>query len=137
MTRTYSELMSLSDFYERFEYVKLFGKVSERTFGADRYLNQGFYRSKEWKRVRDFVITRDMGYDLACPDRPIGGLIIVHHMNPVSLEQIEHGDKSIIDPEFLISVSHYTHNAIHYGYDNQLPRTYVERKPFDTCPWKL
>ena len=135
--RTYSELIELPSFKERFEYLQLNGKVAEETFGYDRYLNQVFYNSYEWKQIRRDVILRDNGLDLGCDDRIIGGKIYVHHMNPILLKDIETRSADILNPEYLISCSFDTHNAIHYGDITLLPEyEIVERKPNDTIPWK-
>lgn len=134
--RTYSELITIPTFEERFKYLQLKGDVGTETFGFDRYLNQVFYRSPEWKRVRDQVIIRDNGCDLAHPEHEIVGRVIIHHMNPVSLRDIEERNEDILNPEYLISTIHATHNAIHYGDESLLPRGPVERTPHDTCPWK-
>lgn len=135
--RTYSELIELSTFEERFEYLQLNGKVAEETFGYDRYLNQIFYNSYEWKQIRRDVILRDNGLDLGCDDKIIGGRIYVHHMNPILLKDIETRSADILNPEFLISCSFDTHNAIHYGDITLLPDyEIVERRPNDTIPWK-
>jgi hypothetical protein len=135
--RTYSELIELPTFEERFEYLQLNGKVAEETFGYDRYLNQIFYNSYEWKQIRRDVILRDNGLDLGCDDKIIGGRIYVHHMNPILLKDIETRSADILNPEFLISCSFDTHNAIHYGDITLLPDyEIVERRPNDTIPWK-
>lgn len=134
--RTYSELRRLDSFEDRFEYLKLSGQVGADTFGFDRYLNQILYQTEIWKKVRRDVIARDEGFDLGSRDRPIGGKILVHHMNPITLEDIRSGDRKVFDPEFLICCSHLTHNAIHYGDFNLLPKDPIERSPNDTCPWK-
>lgn len=135
--RTYSELIELPSFKERFEYLQLNGKVAEETFGYDRYLNQIFYNSYEWKQIRRDVILRDNGLDLGCDDKIIGGRIYVHHMNPILLKDIETRSADILNPEFLISCSFDTHNAIHYGDITLLPDyEIVERRPNDTIPWK-
>ena len=136
MIKTYSELISYNNFIDRFHYLKLIGEVGKDTFGLDRYLNQTLYRSYKWRMVRDKVIVRDNACDLGMEGYDIFGKIIVHHINPLTLEQIEDDDPIIYDPEFLICVSHITHNAIHYGDENLLPRLPVERVPNDTCPWK-
>lgn len=135
--RTYSELMRLQTFEERFRYLKLDGVIGEDTFGFDRYLNQEFYRSEQWKAVRREVIVRDNGCDLAIPDRPIFGKVIVHHMNPIALEDIDGNEKYILDPEYLITTYYMTHTAIHYGDESLLiPTELVERTKNDTCPWR-
>lgn len=133
--RTYSELQRLQNFAERFEYLKLNGEIFRETFGSERYLNQRFYQSAQWKRIRDWVITRDLGSDLGNPEYPIHARPIVHHMNPMIAEDIIHGDSSILDPEFLITTCHNTHNAIHYGDASLLPKAPVERRPGDTKLW--
>lgn len=135
--KTYSELSKLPTFKERFEYLKLGGIVGEATFGFDRYLNQFFYRSKEWQSIRNRVIVRDEASDLGIVDYPIPKYIVVHHMNPISEEEIENGSKDILNPEFLICVSRQTHNAIHFGDESLLPSTPVERYLNDTCPWRI
>lgn len=134
--RRYSELRYLSTWKERFDYLQLRGAVGTETFGFDRYLNQRFYRSPEWRRVRDQIIVRDNGCDLGIDGLYISDKIVIHHMNPVAVDDILSHSLDILDPEFLICVSLDTHNAIHYGLDKTdiLP---AERTPFDTCPWKL
>lgn len=135
--RTYSELIKLPTFEERFEYLKLDGKVGEDTFGFDRYFNQAMYHSPEWKEIRRMVLVRDEGCDLAIPDREIYGKIIVHHMNPIRLEDIEEHNLDIFDPEFLITTSKATHDAIHYGDASLLIESEpVTRTINDTCPWR-
>ena len=135
--RTYSELMKLKTFEERFEYLKLDGKVGEDTFGFDRYFNQVMYHSPEWKEIRRRVLVRDEGCDLAIPDREVYGKAIVHHMNPISLKDLEEHNPDIFDPEFLITTSKQTHNAIHYGDESLVTESKpTERKPNDTCPWR-
>lgn len=135
--RTYSELTQFATFEDRYNYLRLFGTVAGETFGFDRYINQEFYKSKEWKRVRNEVITRDNGCDLGIQGREIGGNIYVHHMNPLSVEDIEDVSDYLLNPEYLISVSLETHNAIHYGDEKQIQRSNVViRTPNDTCPWK-
>lgn len=133
--RRYSELKQLKTFKERFDYLKLSGVVGESTFGFDRYLNQYLYRSPEWKKVRNEVIVRDDGCDMGLEDYP-ANRIVVHHMNPLSIEDVENRDEQIFDPEFLICVSLSTHNAIHFGDETLLPKLPVERKPGDMCPWR-
>ena len=134
--RTYSELIKLPTFEERFRYLSLEGVVGASTFGFDRYLNQVFYRSQRWKKIRDHVILRDNGCDLAMEGYEIYDRILVHHMNPITIQDIERESEYLIDPEFLISTVHNTHNAIHYGDESLLPILPVERRPNDTCPWK-
>ena len=134
--RTYSELITLSTFEERYKYLQLSSSIGEETFGFDRYLNQNFYRSKEWKRIRDFVIIRDNGCDLGVEDRTIHGKIIIHHMNPIRTKDIQDVSDYLLNPEYLICTTHQTHNAIHYGDENLLVRNPVERTANDTCPWR-
>lgn len=134
-TRSYSQLRRLETFEERFRYLSLHGRVGATTFGFDRWINQAFYTSGQWKRVRDFVIVRDEGCDLGIPGREIHSRVIIHHMNPMNLTDITHGESEIIDPEFLITTTHRTHNAIHYGDERLLLRPLVERKPGDTKLW--
>lgn len=135
--RTYSELSKLLTFQERFNYLKLNGQVGKDTFGFDRIFNQQFYRSREWKRIRDEVILRDNGCDLGIEGHTIyGKRIIIHHMNPITLRDIEEGSPLLFDPEYLITTIHRTHNAIHYGNEKLLPNEPIERTPNDTCPWK-
>ena len=134
--RSYSELITISTFEARFEYLKLDGLVGEETFGFDRYLNQAFYRSQEWKSIRDFVIVRDLGRDLAVEGYEIHGKIYIHHMNPIRAADITTKSRMLLDPEFLIATTHNTHNAIHYGDKNLLAIDPIERFKNDTCPWK-
>lgn len=135
--KRYSELKQFKTLKERFEYLKLTGMVGESTFGFDRYLNQMFYRSPEWKRVRDQVIIRDNGCDLGVPDHEIQGKIYIHHMNAIGQKDILERNPEIIDPEFLICTSKRTHDAIHYGDKNLLPEEEpVIRSRNDTSPWK-
>lgn len=136
-SRCYSELAKLKTFEERFEYLRLNGKVGVDTFGFDRYLNQQFYRSPEWKRARRDVIIRDEGRDLGVEGYELQSGIYVHHMNPISPKDLIHSDNWIFDPEYLICVSFNTHNAIHYGDASLLPKLPVERTMNDTCPWLL
>ena len=135
--RTYSELITLPTFEERFNYLKLKGQVGKDTFGFDRWLNQIVYRDPEWKSVRDYVIVRDNGCYLGIDGYEINGRILVHHMNPISKEDILERSKYLLDPEFLISTIHNTHNAIHYGDEDLLIKTPIERTKNDTCPWKV
>lgn len=135
-TRTYTELLTISSFEDRFKYLNLNGAIGKETFGFDRYLNQIFYRSVEWKKVRDYVIIRDQGLDLASEDHPIVGKIYVHHMNPISMKDIVDKNDILLDPEYLISVSYETHNAIHYGGLATLPQVPKEREQNDTIPWR-
>lgn len=133
--RTYSELQRLHTIEERFEYLRLSGEVGARTFGGERYVNQQFYTSKLWRDARNFVIARDNGCDLGIDGFEVHDKIYVHHMNPMNVDQIQSGDVAILDPEFLISVTHRTHNGIHYGDSSALPRKIVERRPGDTKLW--
>lgn len=134
--RTYSELIKIPTFKDRFEYLRLDGKVGEETFGFDRYLNQIFYKSQEWKAVRDFVIIRDQGCDLAMEGHEIFGRILVHHMNPIRIEDIVNRSKYLLDPEYLICTIKNTHDAIHYGDGSLLITGPIERTKNDTCPWR-
>ena len=134
--RTYSELITLSTFEERFEYLKLRGSVGKDTFGHDRYLNQIFYTSQEWKRLRDEIIIRDNGCDLGIEGREIRGKLYIHHLNPLGTTDILTRSEYLMNPEYLICVSFETHNAIHYGDINLLPRDPIERRQNDTCPWR-
>ena len=134
--RTYSELITLPTFEERFKYLQLGGKVGEDTFGHDRYLNQMFYTSDEWRRIRRDVIVRDNGCDLGIQDREIHGLIIIHHMNPITIEDIINRSEFLLNPEYLISTVKNTHDAIHFSDERILITDLIERRPNDTCPWK-
>lgn len=134
--KTYSELSKLTTFEERYNYLRLNGTVGKETFGFDRYLNQVFYRSSKWRSIRDFVIVRDNGCDLGIEGREIHGRIIIHHMNPITIQDVTKQTEFLLDPEFLISTLHETHNAIHYGDTNLLIQELVERKRNDTCPWR-
>lgn len=134
--KTYSELITLPTFEERYEYLRLGGLVGEETFGFDRYLNQMFYKTPEWLEVRNFVIIRDNGCDLAIPDREIHGTILVHHMNPITKDDILRRSKFLLDPEYLISTVKNTHDAIHYGDGSLLITAPIERHKNDTCPWR-
>lgn len=136
MIKTYSELMQYSDFYDRYCYARIHGRVGAETFGWHRYLNQALYRTKKWRRVRDQVIVRDEGCDLAHPDYEISGKIIIHHLNPITIEDLESESELVYDPEFLICVSDFTHNAIHYGDETRLPQIPVQRYKGDTCLWR-
>ena len=134
--RTYSELITLPTFEERFKYLQLNGQVGESTFGFDRYMNQVFYRSQKWKSIRDFVIIRDCGCDLGVEGYDIHGKIIIHHMNPLSMRDIETESDFLLNPDFLICTTHNTHNAIHYGDEKLLVTAPIERTKNDTCPWR-
>lgn len=135
MIRTYTELSQYDTLEDRFDYLALNGRVSEMTFGFDRWINQRFYRSAEWRDARNFVIARDLGFDLGVDGFPIKGSPTIHHMNPIAFQDLEDGNPAIIDPEYLICTSHRTHNAIHYGDRRQLPQQFVERSPGDTRLW--
>lgn len=137
MIKTYSELSKIPDFMGRFEYLSLKGIVAEETFGFDRYLNQKFYRSREWHQLRNKIIVRDNGCDLGIPGRDIFDHIIIHHMNPLRVDDVVNSTDFLLNPEYLICVSSLTHNAIHYGDKNLImPIDIIERKPNDTCPWR-
>lgn len=136
MTRSYSELVKLGSFEERFRYLQLDGVVGHETFGYDRYFNQAFYRSSEWKQIRDRVILRDNGCDLGVPGYEIHGKIYIHHINPIELRDIEVQSDLLLNPEYLICTTHRTHNAIHYGDEDQLISKPTERTKNDTCPWR-
>lgn len=134
--RTYSELVQLSTFEERYRYLRLLGAVGKETFGFDRYLNQLFYRSPEWKEVRNQVIIRDNGCDLGIEGREIQGRVLIHHMNPITAEDIRERSDLLLNPEFLITTVHNTHQAIHYGDESLLILTPTIRSRNDTCPWR-
>lgn len=134
--KTYSELIAIPTFEERYEYLRLQGRVGEETFGFDRWLNQVFYRTREWKTVRDKVIVRDCGCDLAMFDREIQGRILVHHMNPILTRDIVNRTEFLLNPEYLICTSKNTHDAIHYGDSELLITMPIERSRNDTCPWR-
>ena len=136
MKKSYTELVKLSTLEERFNYLNQGAKVGEETFGYDRYLNQRFYNSPEWRRVRRNIIARDNGCDLAHEDYPISGKVIVHHLNSVTPEMIINRDPELFDPNNLVCVSHETHEAITYGSAEMLPEDPVEREPNDTTPWR-
>lgn len=147
MTKSYSEMMKFDTFEERFKYLQLHGRVSELTFGQNRYLNQMLYRDPMWKSFRDEIIIRDDACDLACPDRPIvrmasdirhrSDLLIVHHINPITVEDVINRSKKVFDPENVVCCKHKTHNGIHYGGDSVIRNsTYAERYENDTIPWR-
>lgn len=136
MIRTYSELSKLATFEERYRYLQLKGVVGKETFGFDRYLNQRFYRSKEWKSIRDYVIVRDNGCDLGVEGYEIHGRIYIHHMNPIMVDDIIDATEFLLDPNYLITTTYRTHNAIHYGEEDLLITAPIERTANDTCPWK-
>lgn len=134
--RTYRELSRLKTFDERFEYLKLNGFVGEETFGYDRYLNQLLYKSPEWRSLRRDIIIRDNGCDLGLEGYDIQGIIVVHHMNPISVDDLKYFSSDVINPEYLICVSVLTHKALHYSNKDLLPNLPIDRRPGDTCPWK-
>lgn len=136
MKKSYTELCKLQTLEERFDYLNQGNVVGDETFGYDRYLNQKFYRTPEWKRVRRNVITRDEGCDMAHPDYPIGGRVIVHHLNAITPQMILDRDPALFDMDNLVCVSHETHEAITYGSKEMLPEDPVKRTPHDTCPWR-
>lgn len=135
MIRSYSELNRVGTFKERFRYLSLRGQVGESTFGFDRWMNQEFYRSREWRNLRYHIIARDLGCDLGVEGYEIHSNLYIHHMNPMTVSDIAYGDPRILDPEFLITTSHMTHNAIHYGDESLLARPLVPRAPGDTKLW--
>ena len=136
MIRTYSELVSLPSYLDRYEYLKIGSKVVVATFGFNRYLNQLFYQSSAWKRVRDQVIIRDDGCDLAHADYPIAGRIYIHHLNPIQIDDLEDFNPDVLDPNNLVCVSFDTHQAIHYGDESLLPKDPIERFENDQIPWR-
>lgn len=136
MIKTYSELITLPTFEERYQYLRLGGQVGKETFGYDRYLNQRFYKDQEWLRVRDEVIIRDNGCDLGVPGREIGSRILVHHINPITKEDILNRSRKLFDPENLICTMKNTHDAIHYGDEELLAKDPINRSKNDTCPWR-
>jgi hypothetical protein len=134
--RSYSELRQLSAFKERYDYLKLNGRVGAETFGYNRYVNQRFYRSTEWKHIRDQIIIRDNGCDLGVEGYDLHSRIYIHHLNPMTVDDIDQGRQMILDPDNLICVSFDTHQAIHFGDESLLPQLPIERIPGDTCPWR-
>lgn len=134
--RSYSELLQFKTFEERYQYLRLVGEVGNPTFGYDRYFNQLFYHSSEWRRTRNQVILRDNGCDLSMPDYEIHGRIYIHHINPITKRDVEEFSDNLFDPENLVCVTFDTHNAIHYGDERTLPKIPIERVPGDTCPWR-
>lgn len=137
ITRTYLELCKKSSFLERYEYLRLSGYVGEQTFGFDRYLNQKLYSSSRWIKAREIVVIRDNGCDLSMPGYEIGGKVIIHHMNPITMEDFTNGNEDIYNPEFLVCVSENTHLAIHFGNASILPQDPIKRYPGDTIPWSI
>lgn len=136
MTKSYSELIKLKTFEERFEYLKMSGSVGEITHGGHRYLNQKLYSSDRWKRLRRQIIIRDNGCDLGCEERPLSSRITIHHINPITVDDLVRQAGIIFDPENLITVSYETHEAIHYGNSESLVKDYIPRTENDTCPWR-
>lgn len=134
--RSYRELIQFKTFEDRFDYLKLAGEVGNPTFGYDRYFNQQFYHSSEWRRARNRIILRDNGCDLGMPDYEIHGRIYIHHINPITKQDVEDFSDNLFDPDNLICVTFDTHNAIHFGDERTLPKTPIERAPGDTCPWR-
>ena len=135
--RTYTELSKLDNLEDRFNYLKINGIVGDDTFGFDRYINQKFYQSKEWKNTRNYVIARDMGNNMGLPNNEINGKIYVHHMNTINVDDIKNSSDYLLNPEYLVCVSEDTHNAIHYGDISLIKKNDIlDRKPNDTCPWK-
>lgn len=135
VTRTYSELIRLHSFEERYEYLRLHGAVGRETFGYDRYLNQRFYQSREWKQIRDHVIVRDNGCDLGIFGYEIHGYMLIHHINPMQAKDLIDGEEWVLDPEYLITTTQNTHNAIHYSDVSLMPKVVTERHPGDTKLW--
>lgn len=134
--KSYSELITIPGFLDRVRYLKLEGHVGFESSEVYRWLHQKFYHTPEWKQLRNQIVVRDCGFDLAHPDRPIIGRVLIHHINQITKQDILDRSYKLFDPENLISVSHITHNAIHYGDENLLPEDFTERSPNDTCPWK-
>lgn len=133
--RTYAQLIRLETFEDRYRYLALRGEVGRATFGFDRYLNQGFYTSREWRQLRHEIIVRDQGCDLAVDGHEISSRLLIHHMNPITVDDLVHGNDAALDPEYLITTTHQTHNAIHYGDEGLLPKKYSPRLPGDTKLW--
>ena len=135
-TKTYSELITIPTFEERFEYLRLKGSVGKDTFGYDRYLNQILYNSPEWKKLRNQIIIRDNGCDLACEGYDINSHIMIHHLNPITVDDVVARSRNVFDPDNLVCVAHNTHNAIHYGDASLLVTGPIVRTKNDTCPWR-
>ena len=134
--KTYEELITMDNYLDRYRYLKLDGIVAHDTFGSKRWMNQMFYRSKEWRQLRNKIIIRDKGCDLGLIDYPIGGRIIIHHLNPITIDDFTNNPDCMLDPNNVVCVSHNTHEAIHFGDEKILGAVeYIERKPNDTCPW--
>ena len=136
MSKTYQDLLAINQFSDRFEFLRMRGNVGDQTFGSHRYLNQKLYQSQEWKRVRRDIILRDNGCDLAHPDYPIYGQVLIHHIEPITIDDILDRNDKVLDPRNLVCVSFQTHNALHYGDANLLIREYIGRTKNDTCPWR-
>lgn len=136
MIRTYQELIAIPSFKERYQYLRLNGFVGKDTFGFDRYLNQKFYHSPEWKQIRRDVIIRDEGRDLAMEGYEIQNGLYIHHMNPIGVDDIQNATEFLLNPDYMVCVSFNTHQAIHYGDESLLPQLPIERRPNDTCPWR-
>lgn len=136
MKKCYSDLMTFTSFTDRFNYLKLDGVIGETTFGFERYLNQTFYKSGEWRRLRDKIIVRDLGCDLGIEGRDIQKYAIIHHINPITIQDIQERRPCLFDPENLITTTDRTHKAIHYSDDSILIFEPIERTPYDTCPWR-
>lgn len=136
LIRCYSDLRKLDGIDDRFNYLKIGGIIGDSTFGFSRYLNQTLYSTKRWKKIRDFVILRDDGNDLGVEGYDIAGPIVVHHMNPITIDDIRNGEEWVFDPEYLVCASDLTHRAIHYGDSSLLPKIFIDRKPNDVFPWK-
>lgn len=136
LVKSYRNLILLPSFDDRYEYLKLQGVVGESTFGFDRYMNQHFYTSREWRQFRNKIITRDDGCDMGLEDYPIAGRVIIHHINPLTVEDFENLTDALFDPDNVICVSENTHQAIHYGDISLLPAPPIVRAPNDTCPWR-
>lgn len=134
--KCYSELILLPTIEERYQYLRRCQKPGDRTFGGDRYINQRFYKSMEWRNFRHSIVVRDGGCDLAMEGYPVGNKGFIHHINPITIDQLSQGNDCLLDPENVILCSFYTHNAIHYGVDRLLHKDLIERKPGDTCPWR-
>ena len=136
LLKSYRNVILLPTILDRFEYLRIKANVGDPTFGFDRFINQDFYQSREWRQVRMKVIARDEGCDLGMPDYPIGGKVIIHHINPITAEDIENASDLLFDLDNLICVSESTHNAIHFGDETLLPAEPIIRRPGDTCPWR-
>lgn len=136
LLKSYRNLILLPTILDRFEYLRIKANVGDSTFGFDRFINQDFYQSREWRQVRMKVIARDEGCDLGVPEYPIGGKVIIHHINPITAEDIENASDLLFDMDNLICVSESTHNAIHFGDETLLPAEPIVRMPGDTCPWR-